>query len=304
MDSEELELFRSSVAQATSSHTGKALDDALDELGWRDALAADHRAAVSTLFELQGRANATSSALDMVLADALGVDAAVVLPPLGRIDPPGEGAVIRGLGTAALQRRVRAAVVTGNEVRLADPTELTLHPLEGVDPTIGLLEVSGELPAAESRPVVWAEAIASGQLALGHELVGVSRAMLDLARQHAVERIQFGRPIAAFQAVRHRLAESLVAIEAADSALDAAWQMESPWTAGAAKAVAGRSARTVAKHCQQVLAGIGYTTELPFHRYFRRILVLDGLLGDARMLTRQLGEELLKTRQLPPVLPL
>ena len=46
-----------------------------------------------------------------------------------------------------------------------------------------------------------------------------------------------------------------------------------------AKAVAGRSARTVAKNCQQVLAGIGFTTEHHFHRYLRRILVLDELFG-------------------------
>ncbi|MBV9040609.1 MAG: acyl-CoA dehydrogenase, partial [Acidimicrobiia bacterium] len=65
-----------------------------------------------------------------------------------------------------------------------------------------------------------------------------------------------------------------------------------------------RSARVVAKHCQQVLAGIGFTTEHPFHRYLRRVLVLDGLLGDTRTLTKRLGEELLTTRQLPPLLPL
>jgi alkylation response protein AidB-like acyl-CoA dehydrogenase len=124
------------------------------------------------------------------------------------------------------------------------------------------------------------------------------------SRDHATERIQFGRPVAAFQAVRHRLAEGLVAIEAADAALDAAWEVESPMNAALAKAVAGRSARTVARHCQQVLAGIGFTTEHPFHRYLRRTLVLDGLLGDTRSLTRELGEGLLRTRQLPPLLPL
>jgi alkylation response protein AidB-like acyl-CoA dehydrogenase len=150
----------------------------------------------------------------------------------------------------------------------------------------------------------WPVSIAAGQVALAHEVVGASRTMLQLARDHAVERIQFGRPIAAFQAVRHRLADSLVAIEAAEAAIDGAWGDGSPPTAALAKAVAGRSARTVARHCQQVLAGIGFTTEHPFHRYLRRVLVLDGLLGDARTLTTQLGEDLLGSRQLPPLLPL
>ena len=71
-----------------------------------------------------------------------------------------------------------------------------------------------------------------------------------------------------------------------------------------AKAIAGTGARTARHHCQQVLAGIGFTTEHPLHRYVRRTLVLDGLLGDARSLTRRLGDDLLRTRRLPAILPL
>jgi len=280
MDAEELELFRASLRQATAGNTGKALDDALHELGWRDALVADRRAAVSTLFELQGSANATSSALDMVM----GVDGPVVLPRLGSSDQP----TTRGLGTFAFAN--------------SKPEGVTVRPLGGLDPTLGLVEVSGDLPATTSD--AWSAAVAAGQIALAHELVGASRAMLQLARDHAIERIQFGRPIAAFQAVRHRLAESFVAIEAADAALAAAWEHESPTNAALAKAVAGRSARIVARHCQQVLAGIGFTTEHPFHRYLRRVLVLDGLLGDTRSLIKALGEEMLGTRRVPPILPL
>jgi alkylation response protein AidB-like acyl-CoA dehydrogenase len=74
--------------------------------------------------------------------------------------------------------------------------------------------------------------------------------------------------------------------------------------AAMAKAIAGRSARTVARHCQQVLAGIGFTTEHPLHTYVRRVLVLDRLLGDAVSLTRRLGDDVLRTRRLPPMLPL
>ena len=144
----------------------------------------------------------------------------------------------------------------------------------------------------------------AGQLALTHELIGASRAMLALARDHAVERIQFDQPIARFQAVRHRLADAFVAVESAATAVDAAWDDGSPLAAATAKAIAGRSARLVARHCQQVLAGIGFTTEHPLHRYVRRVLVLDSLFGDARSLTRAVGDELLRTRQLPPMLAL
>jgi len=143
-----------------------------------------------------------------------------------------------------------------------------------------------------------------GQLALGHELVGVGRTMLELARQHALGRVQFGRPIASFQAVRHRLAESLVAIEAASELLTAAWEDPSPTTAAMAKGLAGRSARTVAKHAQQVLAGIGFTTEHPLHVFVRRTLVLDQLLGAGSVLTKELGTAVLRTGSLPAALPL
>ncbi len=86
--------------------------------------------------------------------------------------------------------------------------------------------------------------------------------------------------------------------------LDAAWLDRAPDTAAMAKAVAGRQARTAARHCQQVLAGIGFTVEHPLHRYVRRTLVLDQLLGSAASLTTALGDDLIGRRRLPPLLPL
>jgi alkylation response protein AidB-like acyl-CoA dehydrogenase len=179
---------------------------------------------------------------------------------------------------------------------------LKLERAGGLDPDLGLVEVTGSLDAsslAGGDAVDWGAAVAVGQLALGHELVGAARTMLELARVHALERMQFGRPIASFQAVRHRLAESMVAIEAAAALLAASWDEPDPVIAAVAKAVAGRSTRTVARHCQQVLAGIGFTTEHPFHHYFRRIVVLDQLLGASDELTRRLGGDTLVTGTLP-----
>jgi alkylation response protein AidB-like acyl-CoA dehydrogenase len=190
-------------------------------------------------------------------------------------------------------------------VHRLDTAALGVGAIDGIDPGLGLVEVAADrLPADALTTVDWGSSVAAGQRALAHELVGVSRTMLRLAREHALDRIQFDRPIAQFQAVRHRLAESLVAIEAADAAASAAWDDGSPLAAALAKAIAGRSARTVARHCQQVLAGIGFTTEHDLHRFVRRALVLDRLLGDSRSLTVSLGAELLRTRQVPALLPL
>ncbi len=312
MDDAELELFARTVRRATEDLTGEELDAALDELGWADAWAGDRRAAVSVLFECQGRANATSSSLERVVAAALGVggDAFVVLPPLGGWHPPGErrGAsfAVRGLATSVAARAHDAAVVmTTGGAAIVATAGLALRDVDGIDPSFGLVEVTAG--AAAGEPVAahdWPAAVAVARLAVGHELVGAARAMLELARAHALERVQFGRPISAFQAVRHRLAETLVVIEAADAMLVAAWEDGSPQTAAMAKALAGRGARVAVRHCQQVLAGIGFTTEHPFHRYLRRVLVLDQLFGASRTLTAELGRDLLRSRTLPVLQPL
>jgi alkylation response protein AidB-like acyl-CoA dehydrogenase len=125
--------------------------------------------------------------------------------------------------------------------------------------------------------------------ALGWWLVGSARAMLSLARQHALDRVQFGRPIASFQAVRHRLAETLVAIEGAEATLILPGTESPDLSAMLAKAAAGKAALTAARHCQQVLGGIGFTAEHDLHRHVKRALVIDGLLGSAKELTRRAG---------------
>jgi len=294
MDAEDRELFDRSLAHATATHSGPALDAALEELGWTDALAEDPATAVGLLFEHQGRANAVSSSLDRVLAEALGVDGPVVLPALGGHRPPG----MQGLGTATLASAATAALVAtdGGSLTVVEAADLSLRPVAGLDPALGLVQVTATGLAAAGTPLdptAWDAAIAAGQRALAHELVGASRAMLGLARDHAVDRIQFGVPIASFQAVRHRLAESLVAVEAAAAAADAAWDDGTPLTAAMAKAVAGHSA-----------PGVGFTLEHPFHHHLRRTFVLDALLGSSRSLTIELGEQLLTTRELPALLPL
>lgn len=227
MDSDERDLFARSVRAALA-------DGSFDELGWTDALAEDPQAAITVVFEEQGRACATSSAL------------ATLVGGVGR--SPG-----------------------------------------GIDADAIVVDVA-TLDAAALR---------LARLALSCELIGASRAMLALARTHALERIQFGVPIASFQAVRHRLAETLVAIETAQAAVDVAWLDDAAHHAAIAKALAGRGARTTAKHCQQVLAGIGFTAEHPFHRYFRRVLVLDEQFGSARVLTADLGDAIRGDGALP-----
>ena len=322
MDADDRELFGQSLGQVAADHTGTALDVALEQLGWCDALADDDEAAISLLFGHLGSTNSTCGALDHVIAAALGVDAdtaGIVLSPLGGSRLPGrlvgaDGGArvdIAGLGTARLLRQptVLVPVARGDKaivVPIPAPA-LTVQQRGGIDDALALVDVSGavlDVDAASCQPVQWSDAVALAQMAIGHELVGESRRMLELAREHALGRVQFGQPISGFQAIRHRLAETLVAIETAEALLSGAWEDRSPVTAAMAKAASGRAARTTARHAQQVLAGIGFTTEHPFHLYVRRVLVLDEIFGSARSLTADLGADILRTRELPPLLPL
>ncbi len=150
------------------------------------------------------------------------------------------------------------------------------------DPTLGGLPLH-RVPDGETMR------LGEARRAVGWWLVGSARAMLSLARRHALDRVQFGKPIAGFQAVRHRLAETLVAIEGAEATLGLPGTESPDLTAMLAKAAAGKAALTAAKHCQQVLGGIGFTAEHDLQHHVKRALVLDGLLGSSRELTRKAG---------------
>jgi hypothetical protein len=307
MDPEDRELFRRSLEMAAEGCTGGDLTSDLEALGWAEALQDDWQAATETLFAVQGAFHLRSNGLDLLLLDALAAGRTVgevgwpLWPGIGSAEPPGRlagGEVeLAALGSAAALSRDSFLVVSAGEGGpigyTVSPDALELRAVEGMDPDLGLVEVCGSAEVlAELGRVDWSTAVFRARL------------VLELAREHAVERVQFGKPIAKFQAVRHRLAETLVAIEGAQAAVDVAWVDEDALAAAAAKALAGRSVRTAARHCQQVLAGIGFTTEHDFHEYLRRALVLDGLFGASRRLTRQFGEEVVATREPPPLLPL
>ena len=95
-----------------------------------------------------------------------------------------------------------------------------------------------------------------------------------------------------------------MAVEALEATLAAAGDEPNPDTAALAKAFAGRAARTVTAHCQQVLAGIGFTTEHPFHRFLKRTMLLEGLFGSADEIVLDLGRQLLAARTVPNLIEL
>jgi hypothetical protein len=317
MEADELELLDKSVRHALTSEPDA--DDALEAIGWSDVLAAEPRDAVSVVFAALGDLNAVASSLDDVVLDGLGVatlGGAVALPAFGGWEPPGTlrdgNLAIDGLALARAARRDTLAVPARDDGRVlvaivpTDAVERTA--VDGLAAELGISRLRAETlkPVATEtlEPAAWDDALIAGRRALATEIVAAGRVMLRLAREHALERVQFDRPIAQFQAVRHRLAETYFALEAADAAVVSAWDAPDPLTAMLAKSLAGRGAAVAARHCQQVLAGIGFTSEHAFHRYAKRALVLDGLLGSSTRLPREIGSTLLATRQLPRLLDL
>ena len=117
------------------------------------------------------------------------------------------------------------------------------------------------------------------------EAVGGAEACLHMARDYALERQIFGRPLAGFQAIKHKLADLAVAVELArSSAYYAAWAAgekpsDLPAAAAAARLTALAAFETGARENLQVHGGIGYTFEANCHFYYRRERTLAVSLG-------------------------
>src|SRR5690606_5186427 len=104
--------------------------------------------------------------------------------------------------------------------------------------------------------------------------VGVAQAALDAALRYAQEREQFGKPIAEFQVIRHKLAHAATEIEAARQLTWYACRMKDTGKrcdleAGMAKAFAAEMAERVTSECLQIFGGYGYSREYPAQRYWR-----------------------------------
>ncbi|MFK7894568.1 MAG: acyl-CoA dehydrogenase family protein [Myxococcota bacterium] len=327
IDAEDRALLEDTIKGALAdAEPGSDVDSMLVELDWLDLLDAETDDAIDIVFRALGRVDVRSSALDDVLAHALGEkprdEIAVLLPAFGSWDTPGKTAGggggsqggpldAQGLITSRSQKatRVLAVCSTGSTLQLATLPLDAAHcsPITGLDPEAGYQSYSfqGEaLETASLAPELWQTAIALGQRAIGAQIVGANRTMLDMARTHAIEREQFGNPIAQFQTVRHKLSETLVAVESTEACLVAARDEPNARTAALAKALASRNARIVARHSQQILAGIGFTLEHPFHRFLKRAMTLEGLFGTADEILLEIGRDLLATRSAPTLIEL
>jgi alkylation response protein AidB-like acyl-CoA dehydrogenase len=140
-------------------------------------------------------------------------------------------------------------------------------------------------PDEAERVITHALQVGSALLAV--EQVGAAQHLLDVAVQYAKERLQFGRQIGSFQAVKHRLADMMVDLEHARStAYHAVWALadgsdDPALAASIAQATCSAAFSRIAADTIQTLGGIGFTWEHQAHLYFKRATTDAALLGSA-----------------------
>ncbi|MGK2902627.1 MAG: acyl-CoA dehydrogenase family protein [Mycobacterium sp.] len=135
-----------------------------------------------------------------------------------------------------------------------------------------------------------------GSALLAAEQVGAAAHLLKLSVEYAKSRLQFGRPIGSFQAVKHRLAEGMVDLEHARSATyHAVWALgdasdDPALAASIAQALASTAFARIAADTIQVHGGIGFTWEHQAHLYFKRATTDSALLGSAEAHRNRVAE--------------
>jgi alkylation response protein AidB-like acyl-CoA dehydrogenase len=150
-----------------------------------------------------------------------------------------------------------------------------------VDPARSLSEVSGRevLARGPAAAAAVARAREAGTLACAAQLLGAGRALLEASVRHAGQRIQFGRPVGTFQAVKHQLADVAIGLEFARPLLNAAAAAPTARDVSAAKVACTDAARRAARAALQVHSAIGYTQELDLHLWLTKVRALAGAWG-------------------------
>jgi len=191
---------------------------------------------------------------------------------------------------------ILVAAKTGKGVSIfqvaGDAAGLTRTPLATMDQTrkqakLEFADVDAKLIGTEGEGWnVLEKVLDLAAVALAAEQVGGAQFVLEMAVQYAKDRVQFGRPIGSFQAIKHKCADMLLEVESAKSAAYyAGWcaselNDELPSVASLAKAYCSEAYFHAAAENIQIHGGIGFTWEHPAHLYFKRAKSSELLFGD------------------------
>jgi alkylation response protein AidB-like acyl-CoA dehydrogenase len=173
-----------------------------------------------------------------------------------------------------------------------DAEGVTRRPLTTIDPTrkLARIEFSAARAEALGEPGAGAAAFAKtldqAAAALSCEMVGGAQRLLDMSVEYAKTRVQFGRPIGSFQAIKHKLADMLLELELARSsayyaaACAAEDDPELASVASLAKAQGSDAYLHIAAESIQIHGGLGFTWEQDVHLFFKRAKASEVWLGD------------------------
>ena len=159
---------------------------------------------------------------------------------------------------------------------------------QGMDQTRKICTVTMKGAPAQilgpDKPAALEEIFNRSIVALSHEMIGGAQQLLDSAIEYTKLRVQFGRSISSFQAIKHRLADLLLEVELAKSACyHAAYEIDkqqnSSEAASHAKAQASEAYLNSAIQCIQLHGGVGFTWENDTHLWFKRAKSSEVFLG-------------------------
>jgi alkylation response protein AidB-like acyl-CoA dehydrogenase len=235
------------------------------------------------VFEELGRSLVAGPVLATHLAAALVEGAASGEAVVGLVERPADVLLVEHLDALDV-----LLAIDDDGIWTIDPAGLTAEPVAWpLDPLTPLHRVvdlpRGEPLAGPAEAVTWRR---EGATLVAAMLLGMAARTTELAVAYAGEREQFGKPIGAFQAVKHLCADMLTRAEvargvvyAAGVTLDGRGVDDVDRLVAAAKITAGDAAKGNAKACIQVHGGMGFTWEIDAHLFLKRAIVLDTVFG-------------------------
>ena len=183
---------------------------------------------------------------------------------------------------------VADVVVSADGERLNRWTSFTAHPVDTMDLTRRLARVEARDTADIGADPGLADLAA---ILVAAEQIGAAAKCLDLTVEYTKERVQFGRPIGSFQALKHRMADLYVAVQSARAVVNEAIAEPSATAAALARVAASEAFSAVAAEAVQMHGGIAITWEHDIQLYFKRAHASAQLLGPPREHLRRLEAE-------------
>ncbi|MGX9788372.1 acyl-CoA dehydrogenase IpdE2 [Mycobacterium sp. MMS18-G62] len=179
-------------------------------------------------------------------------------------------------------------VIAADGTTLNRWTTFTAEPSDTMDLTRRLSRVEPQDTAEIGADPGLGETAA---ILLAAEQIGAATKCLDLTVEYTKDRVQFGRPIGSFQALKHRMADLYVAVQSARAVVNDAIAEPSPASAALARVAASEAFSKVAAEAVQMHGGIAITWEHDIQLYFKRAHASAQLLGPPREHLRRLESE-------------